>query len=124
MKNFRFSLRNLLLAVAVCGSIGGWVGPNLWTVYQRKATINCVEKIGGDCIGSYYPEGETWIRRQLGDQSVIEIDLPIGTELGDARRIAARFPEASVFIMPDTHLRTGSHLYPPYPAGWPRRVMP
>ena len=96
----RFSLRTMLVVVTL---VGGWLGWERHVVNGRAGVRQDIENAGGtfytgDFVPGPFPrpapQPPSWIRRQLGDESVGLIDLH--HEQWDVKMIKSWFPEADL----------------------------
>ena len=100
---FRFSLRTMLVVVAL---VGCWLGWERHIVNGRAAVRQAIEKAGGTFYTGDFvpgpvprpperrPKPSSWIRRQLGDKSVGLINLH--NERWDVKTVKSWFPEADL----------------------------
>jgi hypothetical protein len=97
---FRFSLRSILVAVTLAGC---WLGWERHVALGRANLRQVIETSGGrfftgDHIPGPFPrkppEPPSWVRRQLGDESVGLIFLPSGA--CDRGTVKYWFPEADL----------------------------
>jgi hypothetical protein len=113
---FQFSLRTLLIVVALLAVPLGYVGWQAKIVRERKAMVREVAKMGGQVVFSSYetklgPDshfrfGETTmkppyptvstLRAWLGDDFALGIALPAATPTDTLKRVEQIFPEAKV----------------------------
>ena len=97
---FQFSLRSLLIGVAILAVVCGYVGPHAKIVRERKAMVERILEVDGYIArdGPFAPidhnESIPWIRRLLGDEAIVEVDL-LACPL-TAREINAVLPEAII----------------------------
>jgi hypothetical protein len=101
---FQFSLRTLLILVALLASACAVVRWRYDFVWQRRAMIRqiAIEHRGVAGISvdpvTFEPiEQLSWIRRLLGDQPIIDISLPADTPAAERAAIRAVFPEARLW---------------------------
>jgi hypothetical protein len=124
---FQYSLRSLMIFVALVAVVCGYVGWQAKIVRERRAMRAEINRLGGDCVASPITKPEfmsvepgdfrllanlpsfaplidgnddeepSKIRRWLGDLIVWGIWLPDGVSHSDAVRFAKCFPEASVW---------------------------
>jgi hypothetical protein len=105
---FQFSLRSLLIVVAVTAVACAWFAHEAHAVQQRKTLRKWIEEGGGTCVANdlgrqipSVPPGSridepSFVRRWLGDQTVRAIFLPRKTSDRDLQRIRTCFPGASL----------------------------
>lgn len=82
-RRFQFTLRTLLVVVAVGGVLGGWVGSGLREQWRQQAAAGELEKVGGVCWWDGRPQ---WLEKVLGRycfQSVISVRFK-STQVTDA----------------------------------------
>jgi hypothetical protein len=95
---FQFSLRTLMIGVALLAVPMGYVGRQAEIVRQRRAVLNALPR--------WIPTNETtglpWIRRLLGDEKVFWIALPKTASKPERQRMKALFPEALVLAFFET----------------------
>ena len=101
---FRFSLRTLFVAVTICSLLIRFA-PDISVGQRRQFLRKQIEKNGGVVIPfsnwqNYFQQKVTpptelsWIRKWMGDETIAEIWLPLGTPQPEIDRVRATFPEA------------------------------
>jgi hypothetical protein len=97
---FQFSLRTLMIAVAIAAVPFGNVGSQAKIVRERRAELN--RAIDGRQL-VICGNGEMlvipWIRRALGDQRVGAIKILTGTDAAELERLRVLFPEAEIQLV-------------------------
>jgi hypothetical protein len=102
---FQFSLRSLLIFMAIVAIACAWLAHEAHAVQQRKSLRQWIEEGGGTCVvndlGSHIPPGSkieepSLIRRWLGDETVRTVFLPRKTSDRDLQRIKTWFPGADL----------------------------
>ena len=102
---FQFSLRTMMIVVAVTAVACAYLAHEAHAVQQRKSLRQWIEEGGGTCVandlGSHIPPGSkieepSLIRQWLGDQIVGTVFLPRKTSDQDLQRIKTWFPGAGL----------------------------
>jgi hypothetical protein len=122
-RRFQFSLRPLLVTMAVLAAPCAWVAHNARMVRQREAT-RLEFWVGGD-LSCFLPIGENtipfeqhlpWLRRVLGDDiGRVLLYMPDGDQSGSKLlRVRSLFPEAEIWAAPnyDSELPLGGKRFP------------
>jgi hypothetical protein len=112
---FQFRLRTLLIGVTFLAVACAYVAHEAKIVTERKAMVDRILHFEDGYITRDGPWGPIdhnkslpWIRRLLGDESIVAVDLPAGCTL-TALEINEVLPEAAVHnyvIDPKTRRRT------------------
>jgi hypothetical protein len=98
---FQFRLRTLMIVVTLLATVCAYVSWQMRIVRERQAEVN--REVEGRIIGTDDVEKDNpvpWIRRLLGDQCVLLIWMPLGTDPAELDRLRALFPEALVETRP------------------------
>jgi hypothetical protein len=97
------------------GGVCGYVGWQARIVRERKAFRDNPDnwcRIGvwrQDAPGA---QNISWLRRQLGDEAVGKIGLPLTTDIAERQRVARLFPEAEILACPEVHFNPKLRLNP------------
>jgi hypothetical protein len=125
---FRFSLRTLLVGMALLAVVGGWLGAQVDRARNRRNAIHQIEADGGRVYGlgesaHHRPKWLLKLDLALGDfGEVTAVVLPDNFGDNDAARITQLFPEAVVHrgdlviyrpSSPSTHLKPTTQSYVP-----------
>ncbi len=110
----QFRLRTLMIVVTLLAVACGYVGWQAKIVRERKAMVERILQVEDGYLardGPFAPidhnESIPWIRRLLGDEAIVAVDLPVGCPL-TAREINAVLPEAIIhdyMVDPNTRRR-------------------
>jgi hypothetical protein len=97
-RRFQFSLRTLLIGVALF-CIAGWWFANQFRIVQERDKMmslpDCEIIIFGDGPGHYGSKGGIpWFRRWLGDREIQKLRMSQSTTDDEVERYRAAFPEA------------------------------
>ena len=94
LPRFQFSLRTLLIVVTLLAIPCGYVGWQAKIVRERNEFISRYNCTLSSWSAFYHDPAIPWIRRFLGDEAWVAIDLPISTSNNELNRAAELFPEA------------------------------
>jgi hypothetical protein len=116
---FQFSLRTLLIFVALFAAACGYLAQQAKIAWERRSLLDISSAASVAFEGPLVREFETdhhfirfaprgaagvsWVRQVLGDRAVSDIALSIGTDKAERQHVAALFPEARIRA-----------YYPPY----------
>src|SRR5438045_876155 len=92
-RRFQFRLRTLMIVVTLLAGVCGYVGWQVKIVRERRRLLDRVEAADK---GIVVEETTPFLRRLLGDRSVLRFDLPMETSADERRRIHDIFPEAMI----------------------------
>jgi hypothetical protein len=105
-RRFQFSLRAMLLVIALVAAPAAWFAQNTNLVRQRKQLLDqrlwhfgfSLHEVGVDCPDPEIP----WIRRTLGDRpvSVLFYEQWKDTTGEELKQVEALFPEAKTYGWP------------------------
>jgi hypothetical protein len=76
----------------------GYVAWQAKIVRERRAELNRAVDMRLTGINESDEEIIPWIRRMLGDQCVVWIGEPIGTDAAEVNRLQSLFPEAKIEV--------------------------
>ena len=89
----QFSLRTLLIAVALLSIPMAYVGRRVQIVQERKAMLSRIRSVDGGICGASPMSG---LRGLLGDKAIVVIGLPVKTGYDERLTIRDLFPEAQI----------------------------
>jgi hypothetical protein len=114
----QFSLRSLMIGVALLALLFGYVARQHEIVQERQRFLD-----GSHYTGTNREVADvTWIRRMFGDQGVAVIGLDPSTDKAERQRIADLFPEAWICVVrfptiPAISMDACDIEYEPFPDG-------
>ena len=94
----QFRLRTLMIVVTLLAVPLGYVGWQAKIVRERKAERARAVDMRLVGINGSDEEVIPWIRHILGDECVVWIREPIGTDAVEVDRLQALFPEAKIEV--------------------------
>jgi hypothetical protein len=104
---FQFSLRSLMIAVALLALLSGYVARQHAFVQMRQRFL---DEEGTRHVTSDEASDIPLIRRLLGDQAIRVILLDPETDKAERQRVAALFSEAEICAARLMHVPHGSHI--------------
>lgn len=83
-RRFRFSLRMLLLAVAVCGAAFGWLGAIVRHTVEQERAVRAIERLR--CVICFESKTPRWLQKLLGIDPFAKVTsvLTYGENFSDA----------------------------------------
>ena len=94
---YQYSLRTLLIGVALLAVPCADVAHEARIVSERKAVLDRIRANGGEGVRAFHQRGPVpWLRGVFGDEPIALFWLPAATPAKERLRIATAYPEARI----------------------------